>query len=183
MMVAEAMAEGWRWQSVRLAGAMPMPPRGPPRGSRSRSRSRSPAPRRLLAYTRHAHAPSPSTPAQPPPPLAEWVVRLDDVGRRSPSPSAPAQPNLALWAPPPRPLAEWVARLDDQLLQLSQYVQQGLMSQQALHGRLTTVQGEIADNMRSLVAVLRDIRDVNQGIHAVLVARNALPTSGISLPS
>ena len=127
---------------------MPMPPRGPPRGSRSRSRSRSPAPRRLLAYTRHAHAPSPSTPAQPPPPLAEWV-----------------------------------ARLDDQLLELSGYVQQGLMSQQALHGRLTTVQGEIADNMRSLVAVLRDIRDVNRAIHAVLVSRNALPTSGISLPS
>ena len=154
---------------------MPMPPRGPPHGSRSRSRSRSPAPRRPLTYTRHAHAPSPSAPAQPPPPLAEWVVRLDDVSRRSPSPSAPAQP--------PPPLAEWVARLDDQLLELSGYVQQGLMSQQALHGRLTTVQGEIADNMRSLVAVLRDIRDVNQGIHAVLVARNALPTSGISLPS
>ena len=99
-------------------------------------------------YTRHAHAPSPSAPAQPPPPLAEWV-----------------------------------ARLDDQLLQLSQYLQRGLMSQQALHGSLTTVQGEIMDNMRFLVAVLRDIRDALEGIHAVLVARNALPTSGISLPS
>ena len=101
--------------SARRLHAMPMPPRGPPHGSRSRSRSRSPAPRRPLTYTRHAHAPSPSAPAQPPP---DW---LSEVSR----------------------FAERVARLEDQLQELCRTVQQVLLRQQALRQRLEFVESDV----------------------------------------